>query len=116
MNFGYLWWLLYLLILSFFFARALKHRFYNPINVFTEFKNGFKWLILILVNIFTPLLSTILSNANRLTNQIIVRYYQSSICSTLINSNKLEINYIISSFKLIKNINNTIIFIFNKII
>ncbi len=51
MNFGYLWWLLFSLIASFFVSRAIKHRFYNPINIYSEFILGFKWLILIVSNI-----------------------------------------------------------------
>nr|NP_149399.1 ymf67 [Tetrahymena thermophila]7W5Z_Y7 Chain Y7, Ymf67 [Tetrahymena thermophila]7W5Z_y7 Chain y7, Ymf67 [Tetrahymena thermophila]8B6H_DN Chain DN, Ymf67 [Tetrahymena thermophila SB210]8B6H_Dn Chain Dn, Ymf67 [Tetrahymena thermophila SB210]8BQS_DN Chain DN, Ymf67 [Tetrahymena thermophila SB210]8BQS_Dn Chain Dn, Ymf67 [Tetrahymena thermophila SB210]8GYM_Y7 Chain Y7, Ymf67 [Tetrahymena thermophila SB210]8GYM_y7 Chain y7, Ymf67 [Tetrahymena thermophila SB210]8GZU_0E Chain 0E, Ymf67 [Tetrahy len=115
MNFGYLWWLLYSLILSFFFSRALKHRFYNPLNVMTEFKNGFMWFIIILINIFKPLLKLLENNYINLYNHLVIKYYQSFICNTLINKKKLEFNYILSSFKFIKELNNIIIISLNKL-
>lgn len=116
MNFGYLWWLLYSLILSFFFSRALKHRFYNPLNLISEFINGFKWFILILSNIFKPIYSIILNNSNNLFNHLIIRYHQSSICNLLIKNKKHEFSYILASFNLIKDFNNFLIIISTKLI
>lgn len=48
MNFGYLWWLLYAFILSFFLFKAIKFNFYNLNTLKFEFISSIKWLFFIL--------------------------------------------------------------------
>lgn len=48
MNFGYLWWLLYAFILSFFLFKAIKFNFYNLNTLKLEFIASIKWLYFIL--------------------------------------------------------------------
>nr|YP_740751.1 Ymf67 [Tetrahymena malaccensis]ABI51660.1 Ymf67 [Tetrahymena malaccensis] len=115
MNFGYLWWLLYSLILSFFFSRALKHRFYNPLNILNEYINGFKWFILIISNIIKPLTIIIKTNYNNLFNYTIIKYNQSFVCNLLIKNKSLEFNYILSSFNLVKDFNNLLLYLSSKL-
>lgn len=84
MNFGYLWWLLFSLIASFFVSRAIKHRFYNPVNIYNEFILGFKWLISILSSLFN-----IYSITNFLVNLFLsnffVKIYQNKFFKDLNN-------------------------------
>lgn len=44
LNFGYLWWGLYILIASFIIPRAIKYRLYNPSNLIKSFTADILWL------------------------------------------------------------------------
>jgi len=59
MNFGYVWWLLYSFILSFFLFKAIKFNFYNIKTLLGEFKLSSLWLFSILSQIFKFLNSII---------------------------------------------------------
>ena len=50
MNFGYLWWLLYIFILSFLVPKILKYRLYNIYNLLNNLVLNFIWIYLILLN------------------------------------------------------------------
>lgn len=108
MNFGYLWWLLYAFILSFFLSRALKHRFYNPLNVVMEFTSGFKWLIAILLISIKPILQILDNTKNWLFLNTLVKLYQISIFSKMFNKVILGWLYIQQSFNWIFYLNNAI--------
>lgn len=43
-NFGYVWWMLYIFIASFFIPKAIKYRFYNPCELFKSFVADILWL------------------------------------------------------------------------
>lgn len=43
LNFGYLWWLTYLGLGSFYFNRLVKYRFYNLMILWIEFKKNYMW-------------------------------------------------------------------------
>ena len=51
MNFGYLWWLLYLFIASFIIPKAIKYRFYNVFTLLNSIFKDFLWLGYISFNI-----------------------------------------------------------------
>jgi len=48
-NFGYIWWGLFFLILSFWSSRIIKYRFYNPLNIYKESKNYINWVYLLCI-------------------------------------------------------------------
>ena len=50
MNFGYLWWLLFLFICSFIVPKAIKYRFYNPINLFNSVISDILWFGALIFN------------------------------------------------------------------
>lgn len=53
LNFGYLWWLTYLGLSSFFFNRLIKYRFYNIKILYYEVQQNYRWLnVFIIHNIF----------------------------------------------------------------
>lgn len=114
MNFGYLWWLLFSLIASFFFSRALKHNFFNPIKIYTEFILGFKWFIAIIYNIIKPLLNFILLSSNKYTLNFIVRLNQNLTYIDLVNEKSILANYLFVSFTTIDDINEFIYEIINN--
>lgn len=114
MNFGYLWWLLFSLIASFFFSRALKHNFFNPIKIYTEFILGFKWFITIIYNIIKPLLNFILLSSNKYTLNFIVRLNQNLTYIDLVNEKSILANYLFVSFTTIDDINEFIYEIINN--
>ena len=43
-NYGYVWWLLFIFIASFIIPKAVKYRLYNPKNLFNSYISDFKWL------------------------------------------------------------------------
>jgi hypothetical protein len=43
-NYGYVWWLLFIFIASFIVPKAIKYRLYNPNNLFNSLVLDFKWL------------------------------------------------------------------------
>ena len=114
MNFGYLWWLLFSLIASFFFSRALKYNFFNPIKIYTEFILGFKWFIVIIYNIIKPLLNFILLSSNKYTLNFIVRLNQNLTYIDLVNEKSILANYLFVSFTTIDDINEFIYEIINN--
>jgi hypothetical protein len=67
MNFGYLWWLFYFFILTFFFSKFVK---YNLFNLKVELIQTLSWLgsiienlyIFINITLFRPLFKTIINN------------------------------------------------------
>jgi hypothetical protein len=50
MNFGYLWWLLYLFIASFIIPKAIKYRFYNIFTLIKSISKDLLWLGYIVFN------------------------------------------------------------------
>nr|YP_740839.1 Ymf67 [Tetrahymena pigmentosa]ABI51748.1 Ymf67 [Tetrahymena pigmentosa] len=116
MNFGYLWWLLYIFILSFFLSRSMKYRFYNPKNLIIEFNLGFKWLVSIILVIFNSLYNILNNILSLLYLNIITKLYQINNFNKL--SKKININllYLQQSFNWIFNINKFILNYINKFI
>ena len=55
MNFGYMWWLLFVFILSFIAPKAIKYRLYNPLILYNTYVLNFVWLSLLLSNILNYL-------------------------------------------------------------
>ena len=43
-NFGYLWWLLFIFLASFLIPKAVKYRFYNPVTLVKSFVADILWL------------------------------------------------------------------------
>lgn len=43
-NFGYVWWMLYIFMASFFLPKAIKYRFYNPSELFKSVVADVLWL------------------------------------------------------------------------
>jgi len=120
MNFGYLWWLLYSFILSIFFARAIKHRFYNPLNIINELILGVKWftsLFLIFVNYLNSFIIKIYSH---LYLDIFIKFYQFSILNKFFSDKNLNLNfellYVYQSFNWINSVNTYIYKIINNFI
>lgn len=120
MNFGYLWWLLYSFILSIFFARAIKHRFYNPLNIINELILGVKWftsLFLIFVNYLNSFIIKIYSH---LYLDIFIKFYQFSILNRFFSDKNLNLNfellYVYQSFNWINSVNTYIYKIINNFI
>ena len=120
MNFGYLWWLLYSFILSIFFARAIKHRFYNPLNILNELILGIKWftsLFLIFVNYLNSLSVKIY---NHLYLDIFIKFYQFLILTKFFSDKNLNLNfellYVYQSFNWINKINTYIYKLVNNFI
>ena len=116
MNFGYLWWLLYIFILSFFLSRALKHRFYNPLNILIEFIAGFKWLILILLILIEPIILILSGIKNWLYLTILIKLYQINNFSKIFKEVKLNLLYLQQSFNWIFYLNKIINNYINKFI
>ena len=116
MNFGYLWWLLYFFILSFFLSRALKHRFYNPKNLILELNLGFKWLISIILNLLNVIYNTFNNLINLLYLNIISKLYQYKNISKVFKNNDINLIYIQQSFNWIFNTNKFILSFINKYI
>ena len=61
MNFGYLWWLLFIFISSFIVPKAIKYRLYNPLNLFNAIYESIVWISLIIRNIYFFILKLLLS-------------------------------------------------------
>jgi hypothetical protein len=51
LNFGYVWWLVYITVSLFFMIRALKYRYYNIIIIFKDFLENIKWAKFILLDL-----------------------------------------------------------------
>lgn len=109
MNFGYLWWLLYSFILSIFFSRAIKHKFYNPINIFNELMLSLKWLLIILNSIIAPVIKFILNIKRWLLLDFLTKshlYNEALKKFKLVNEDSLFIN---QSFNWINRLNNLLL-------
>jgi len=120
MNFGYLWWLLYSFILSIFFSRALKHRFYNPINLLSEISSGIRWFIQLILIFLNYINLNLLKMFNHLYLDIFLKFYQFSIINKFFYDKNLDLNfellYVYQSFNWINKFNNyTLKFINNFI-
>lgn len=59
MNFGYVWWLLYAFILSFFLFKAIKFNFYNINTLKNEVILSIKWFYIILNSFLLQILNLI---------------------------------------------------------
>jgi len=120
MNFGYLWWLLYSFILSIFFARAIKHRFYNPLNLFNELILGVRWFTSLFLIFISYLGCTILKLVNYLYLDILIKFYQFSILNKFSFDKNLNLNfellYVYQSFNWINNINTYVFKFINNFI
>ena len=108
MNFGYLWWLLFSLIASFFVSRALKHNFINPTKVYLEFILGFKWFISIIFNIIKPIINYMLLYQNKIIINYNIMVNQNILYYSIIGEKSNITNYICLSFTFINDFNNFI--------
>jgi len=68
MNFGYMWWLLFVFILSFIAPKSIKYKLYNPVNLYNNYILNFVWLSLILSNILSYFLNVVNSLKKYLLN------------------------------------------------
>lgn len=68
MNFGYMWWLLFVFILSFIAPKSIKYKLYNPLNLYNNYISNFVWLSLILSNVLSYFLSIVNSLKKYLLN------------------------------------------------
>ncbi len=109
MNFGYLWWLFYSFILSIFFSRALKHRFYNPSNIINELFSSLKWLVIILNSIISSLFKIILQIKNWLLTDFLIKSYLFNEASKKFKLIKEDSLFINQSFNWINNVNKVIL-------
>jgi len=120
MNFGYLWWLLYSFILSIFFSRALKHRFYNPIILIAEISLGIKWVVQLILISLSYLNLNLLRVSNKLYLDIFLKFYQFSIINKFFHDKGLDLNfellYVYQSFNWINKFNTYTIKIINNFI
>nr|YP_010411979.1 Ymf67 [Tetrahymena rostrata]QBI37947.1 Ymf67 [Tetrahymena rostrata]URP31139.1 Ymf67 [Tetrahymena rostrata] len=114
-NFGYVWWILYIFILSFFLPRALKYKFYNPIKILNEIKLSLIWLYTIFKNIINFNFKYLNLIATWMYKSILVKSNQLFFITKLARINKIDFIYIWQSFNFIKQTNNLIIFIWDKI-
>lgn len=120
MNFGYLWWLLYSFILSIFFARAIKHRFYNPLNIINELILGVKWFTSLFLISLNFLNSFTVKIYNHLYLDVFIKFYQFSILNKFFSDKnlnlKFELLYVYQSFNWINTVNTYIYKIINNFI
>lgn len=80
MNFGYLWWLLFIFISSFIVPKAVKYRLYNPKNLLNSYYKDLLWLSFLILN----LKSTLLNIFNFFFKNL---SFNSSLNSFFLNSN-----------------------------
>lgn len=73
MNFGYLWWLLYLFIMSFIIPKTIKYRLYNVNILYKTLILNFIWLFTILKSFFSVLFIFYL-NLNKKLNNLNLNY------------------------------------------
>lgn len=59
-NFGHLWWVIGAFMFSIILGRIMKYRYYNLYNIFYEILSFYKWIYLILSNIFTKIFNKII--------------------------------------------------------
>lgn len=118
MNFGYLWWLLYSFILSIFFARAIKHRFYNPLNLLNELILGIKWFALLFLIFINYIYYFILKLANYLYLDLFIKFYQFLMLNKLFFNKNLnfELLYVYQSFNWINSVNTFVYKFINNFI
>jgi hypothetical protein len=75
MNFGYVWWLLYSFILSFFLFKAIKFNFYNIKTLSNEIKLSIIWFYNILSQLIIFFLSYFIMFYNNQRNNILINNY-----------------------------------------
>ena len=115
-NFGYIWWILYMFILSFFLPRSLKYKFYNPINFLYELKNGIIWFMSIMLSILINYINFIKLTKKFLLNNLLFKSYQLYFITKLAKINKYDYIYIYQSFNIINSTNKIINNYINKYI
>lgn len=108
MNFGYLWWLLFLFIASFIVPKAIKYRLYNPLNLFNSLVNDILWLSYILLSIhlnFKNILNYILNYfKNYVLNFSFFKYnLKNSNLFNIIYLNDYKLFFFIKNCKIINN-------------
>lgn len=113
-NFGYLWWLLYTFFLSFFVSRAIKYKFYNPINIIVELTSGVKWLVKILIIFVGPISKVSIVVLNRLELILLTKLYQIPNISKYKENIKIDLLYVYQSFSWVINLNNILLRLFNN--
>jgi len=74
MNFGYLWWILYIFIFSFLIPKTIKYRLYNPRLIYLDYLNSFIWSYNILNNILINCFKLIYSCNLTLSNFIQINW------------------------------------------
>ena len=115
MNFGYLWWLLYLFIMSFILPKTIKFRLYNVNVLFNNYILNFVWLFNILNNFYLLIFSILNVNYkyfNNLSilyfnnfNYIFTNSFLASIVNFFIKFNFFNYKYLnLIEFKLINKI------------
>jgi len=92
MNFGYLWWLLFIFIFSFIAPKAIKYRFYNISILINSFYSDIYWFSLILNNIIYTVVNYIFKiyyyiNINLYNNYFFGKNYNINFLN-LLNYNK----------------------------
>jgi len=112
MNFGYLWWLLFLFIFSFVAPKTLKYRLYNPLNIFNSFYKDLLFITYILLsfNNFLYNAITIVVNffKNYFFNWFFFNFSQFIKKEFFLNTIILNIYKILINILNIKKINNSI--------
>lgn len=80
MNFGYLWWLLYLFIASFIIPKAIKYRFYNIITLTNSISKDLLWISYITLNLSSKII-TLLNLIKSYLNRYYLNFYYFSLVS-----------------------------------
>lgn len=105
MNFGYLWWLLFIFILSFIAPKSMKYKLYNPLNLYNNYISNFVWLSLILSNILSYFLNIVNSLKKYLLN-ININIFSNVNSSVFLNFYLIIISILGNS----KYLNNNILY------
>jgi hypothetical protein len=77
MNFGYLWWLLFVSISSFIVPKTIKYRLYNPLNLINSIFNDIIWVSTICISFYKGLYTFI--------NKYFLLSYLNNTLNTLFN-------------------------------
>jgi len=94
MNFGYLWWLLYIFMMSFIVPKAIKYRLYNPNILLKVYVFNFVWLYSLVNNLFQKFTLIYINFTKYLIKLSLLSYNNSFLYSIL---NKLVL--ILTQFK-----------------
>lgn len=103
-NFGYIWWFLYLFILSFVFFKAIKFNLYNPKTLINEIISSIKWFV-ILINSFKS------EVYNLISKNIYIDFLNLIIINYLKHDKKF--NFLKQKINFLNKINNVIFKNFN---
>lgn len=102
MNFGYLWWLLFLSLASFVLAKTFNYKLYTPSRLLNSIYSDLIFFSLLVNNIVTTLLNIILSVLTKLN---VTEFYKlPNIINTYTKSNLWILTNLVNSLNISKKI------------